>query len=156
MSPPRLSAGWNFLEHEKDFAIIAAGLMFRLNVDRAYLSAILAAGQIGTGRKVRVIESQSPRPGREGDAAHAMRRNKGGSFFRCAVHIDRYVLAVPVQLFGNVGVVMDIDNDLLAFPEAQQRPGKLSVIRRGRNDAVRCQFHEPVADPDRVIRGSLR
>ena len=63
-----------FLEHQKYFAIIAARLMFRLDVDRADLSAILPAGQIGTGRQVRVIESQSRRSRREGDAAHAMGR----------------------------------------------------------------------------------
>jgi hypothetical protein len=92
---------------------------------------------------------------REGDAAHAMRGNEGRSFFRSAVHIDRYGLAVPVQLFGRIGVVMDIDNDLPAFLEAQKGPGKLPVIGGGRNDVVRRQFHEPVADSDRVIRSIL-
>src|SRR6266478_1157030 len=51
---------------------------------------------------------------------------------------------------------MDIDNDLLAFLEAQKGARKLSVIGGGRNDAIRRQFHEPVTDPDRVICCSLR
>lgn len=55
--------------------------------------------------------------------AHGMRRDKGRSFFGCAIHIHRYGLPMPVQLFGRIGVVMDIDNDLLAFLEAQKGPG---------------------------------
>ena len=85
-----------------------------------------------------------------------MRENEGRSFFRSAVHVDRYGLAVPVQLFGRIGVVMDIDNNLPAFLQTQQRPRKLPVIGGGRNDAVRRQFHKPVADPDRVVRSALR
>jgi hypothetical protein len=84
-----------------------------------------------------------------------MSRNEGRSFFRSAIHIDRHGLAVPVQLFGSIGVVMDVNNDLPAFMEAQKWPGELPVIGRGRNDVVRRQFHQPVADPDRVIGSAL-
>src|SRR5665647_3710687 len=117
-----------FLEHQKHFAIVTAWVVFRLDVNGADLPAILTAGKVGTGRQMRVIEAQSCRSGCEGDAAHAMRGNEWRSFFRCAVHVDRYGLAVPVQLFGSIGVVMNIDHHLPAFPEAQQRPGKLPVI----------------------------
>jgi hypothetical protein len=62
---------------------------------------------------------------------------------------------VPVQLLRRIGVVVDIDNDLLSLLEAQQRPRKLTVIGVGGNDAIRCQFNEPIADPDRLISGAL-
>src|SRR6267143_6135135 len=57
---------------------------------------------------------------------------------------------------SRVSVSLYIDNDLLAFLEAQKGARKLSVIGGGRNDAIRRQFHEPVTDPDRVICCSLR
>jgi hypothetical protein len=63
---------------------------------------------------------------------------------------------MPVQLLGRIGVVVDIDNDLLTFLEAQQGAGKLPVIDGGGNDAIRRQFNQPIADPDRLIRGTLR
>jgi hypothetical protein len=64
-------------------------------------------------------------------------------------------MAMPVQLLGRIGVVVDIDNDPLTFLEAQQGAGKLPVIGGGRNDAIRRQFDQPIADPDRLIRGIL-
>lgn len=85
------------------------------------------------------------------EALHGMRRDKGRSFFGCAIHIHRYGLPMPVQLFGRIGVVMDIDNDLLAFLEAQKGPGKLPVIGGGGNDPIGRQFNEPIANPDRMI-----
>ena len=48
-----------FLEHQKYFAIVTARVVFRLDVNRAHLSAILAAGQIRAGREMGVIEAQS-------------------------------------------------------------------------------------------------
>jgi hypothetical protein len=137
-----------FLKHQKYFAIVAAGFMFRLDIDRAYVSAVLPAGQIGSGRDVHVIETQSRRPGRKAYAAHAMRWNKGRSLFGCAIHIHRNGLAMPVQLLRRIGVVVDINNDLLAFLEAQQGAGKLPVISGGGNDTIRCQFNEPMAHPE--------
>src|SRR6185437_4424011 len=108
--------------------------MFRLDEDRANLSAILSAGQIGSGRKVRVIKTQSRRPGRKAYAAHAVRWNKRRSLLGCAIHIHRNGLPMPVQLLARIGVVVDIDNNPLAFLEAQQRAGKLTVVGGGGND----------------------
>ena len=130
--------------------------MFRLDVDRAHLSAILPAGQIGAGREMRVIETQSRRPGRKAYAAHAMGGNERRSFLGCAIHIDRERLTMPVQLLGRIGVVVDIDDDPLSFLEAQQRAGKLPVIGGGGNDAIRRQFNDSIANPDYLICRALR
>lgn len=73
----------------------------------------------------------------------------------CAVYVRGDGLPVPVQLFRRVSVVDNVDDNLLTLLEAQQGTGKLSVIGRGGNDAVRRQFDQPVADSYRVIRGTL-
>ncbi|WP_245332820.1 hypothetical protein [Bradyrhizobium erythrophlei] len=61
-----------------------------------------------------------------------------------------------MQLLWRIGIIVDIDDDLLAFLEAQQGARKLPVVSGGGNDAILCQFNEPVADPDRMIRCALR
>ena len=56
-----------------------------------------------------------------------------------------------MQLFGRVGVVVDVDDDGPPFLEAQQRSRKLPVIERGRHDVVRRQFDEAGSDADRIV-----
>ena len=65
---------------------------------------------------------------RKPDAPLAVRRNKRRAFFGGAIHIGGHDLAVPMQLLGNIGIVENVDGDLLAFFESQQRPGKLAVV----------------------------
>ena len=74
-----------------------------------------------------------------------MRGNEGCSFFRSAVHIDRYGLAVPVQLFGSIGVIMDIDNDLPALLETQQRSGENTCRARLARMAVWYPVPVPIS-----------
>src|SRR6185312_2067348 len=69
--------GLKLFEGEEDFAIIVAGLIFGLDVDRSDFAAISAAIKIGSGTNVRVIEAEPGRTGREGNAAAAMRGNEG-------------------------------------------------------------------------------
>jgi hypothetical protein len=135
---------------------MTARVVFRPDVNGAHLSAVLAAGQIRAGRQMRAIESQSRRPRREGNTAHAMCRNERCSLLGGSVNVNRQRLSMPVQLLRRIGIVVDIDDDLFALLEAQQGSRKLPVINGGGDDVVRCQFHEPVADPDRVTRRTLR
>ena len=105
-----------------------------------------------------VIEAKAGRPGHEGDAAHAVRGHEGRAFLGRAVHVARDHLAVPVHQFGRVGVVVNVDDDPLAFLESQQRPRKLPVVQRGRDDVVGAQFDETGRDPQGVVglfRGGL-
>ena len=76
-----------FLEDEEDFAVVISRLMLRLDVNRPDLAAVLAGAEIGAGAIVRVIEAESRRPRREGDAPHAVRGMNGVPFFGRAVDI---------------------------------------------------------------------
>ena len=60
-------------------------------------------------------------------------------------------LAVPVELLGRVGVVVDVDGDGLAFFEAQQRPGELAVVGGGGDDAVGREFDWAGGDAEGVV-----
>src|SRR5580700_8022907 len=111
--------GLEFLEREKNFTVIFARFLARLNVDRTDLATVLSGGQIGSGAIVRVVEAEADWLWCEDDAALAMSRDEGSAFFGGAVHVNRNLLAVPMQLLGRVGVVVEIDRDLLAFLEAK-------------------------------------
>jgi hypothetical protein len=41
-----------------------------------------------------------------------------------------------VDLLRNVGVVLQLDVDALAFPEAEQRTRKLIVVKRRRENVI--------------------
>jgi len=86
---------------------------------------------------VGVVESETRRLRYEGNATHAVPRNVWRALLGGAVNINGNELAVPVQLLRRVGVVVDIDYDLFAFGEADERTWKLSVVERGRNDTLR-------------------
>ena len=58
---------------------------------------------------------------------------------------------MPVELFGSIRVVEEIDGDGLAFFEAQERSGKLAVIGRDANDALGSDFDGRSFDVDRVV-----
>jgi hypothetical protein len=56
-----------------------------------------------------------------------------------------------VNQFGRVGIVANIDDGALTFPETQQRSGKLVVIKRGRDDVVRSEFDPAIGYPQGVV-----
>jgi hypothetical protein len=66
-----------------------------------------------------VVKTEPRRPWRKHDAPHAACRNEGRSFFRSAVYFGENHLAVPVELFGSVGVVVNLDGRCLPFVETQ-------------------------------------
>src|SRR5579862_4142677 len=75
-----------FLEREEKFAVEAAGLMARLDIERARESAVESRGEIGAGADVRVIEAEAGRIRRERNASHAARGDEGSSLFSGAIH----------------------------------------------------------------------
>ena len=58
---------------------------------------------------------------------------------------------MPVELFGRVGVVVDVDGDRLAFLEAQQRAGELAVVGGGGDDAVGGELDGAGGDAEGVV-----
>jgi hypothetical protein len=93
-----------------------------------------------------VVEAETGGFGHEGDPAHPVRRHERRTFLGGAVHVAGDHLPVPVDQLRRVGVVVNIDDDPLPFPEAQQRSRKLAIIEGGRNDVLGRQLDEPGSD----------
>jgi hypothetical protein len=72
---------------------------------------------------VGVIETIAGRLGDEADASASVRRNKRRALLGGAIDVGGDELAVPVQLLRRVGLIVDIDGDLLAFFKASRGPG---------------------------------
>jgi len=62
---------------------------------------------------------------------------------------------MPMQLLRRVSVIMNVDTDLLAFPQTEQGTGEFAVVEGGGNDVVWCKLDKPVGDPDRMIGVAL-
>ena len=152
MSPPRLKAGCELLHHQEDLAVIGAGIVLRLDVDRSRLARVGAAVEVAPGHDMRVIEAEARGLRHEGDPAHAVRRHERRAFLGRAVHVARDHLPVPMDQLRRVGVVVNIDDGALPFLEAQQRSGKLAVIERGGDDVVGRQLDQAGCDAQRVVR----
>ena len=117
-----------------------------LDVDRPGLARVRAETEIVHGENVRVIEAEPRWLRNEVYAAHAMRRDIWRAFLGGAVNIDGHELAMPVQLFRGVSVIIDIDDDPLTLGEADERTRKLSIVERGRDDVLGRQFDQSSAD----------
>ena len=148
--------GLKFFEREEDFAIVIAGVLFGFDVDGADQAAVLAESEIGSGTNVGVIEAEAGGLGHEGDSAAAVGRNEWSALFGGAVDVGGNELAVPVQLLGNVGVVANIDGDLLAFFQAKQRAGKLAVVGGDGDDALGRDFQGLGGDGESVVGRDVR
>ena len=144
-----------FLQDKEDLAVVVSGLVPGLDVNRSHQAAVLSCGKICPCAHVRMVKAKARWRGREDDAPLSVRRNEGRTFFGGAVNIGRDRLAVPVQLFGRVRVVVDIDGDLPAFLKAQQRAGELAVVRGDRNDAIGREFDRRGGDPQGVIGDAI-
>src|SRR6185312_3797998 len=81
----------------------------------------------------------------------AKRGNEGRALFGCAVHVTGNGLAVPVQLFGSVGVIDYVNRDLLALLEAKERAGKLVVVSGESDDLVGRNLNGNSADTKGVV-----
>ena len=103
-------------------------MIFWFDVDGADEASVLAEIEIGSGADVSVIETESGGLGGERNSARAVGRNEGSALFGGAVDVRRDELSMPVELLGDVGVVVDVDGDGLSFFEPKQRAGKLAVV----------------------------
>src|SRR5260221_685428 len=91
-----------FFQHEKNFAVIVARLMFWQNAPGPTVPAILTSIKVRTGAIVRVIKTKACRSWSEYDPALAVGGNEGSAFFRCAIYVSGNHLAMPMQLFRDV------------------------------------------------------
>ena len=62
------------------------------------------------------------------------------------------LLAMPVQLFGGVGVVVDVHPRPLALFQPDQRSGELIVVYGGRHDLIWAQLDCAGGDSQCVVR----
>ena len=146
--------GFEFLQREEHFAVIIARVVLRLYIHRTHQARVLSRAQVCPRADVRVIEAIAGRLGDERNAPASVGGNERRALFRRAIDIGRQKLPMPVQLLGRVRLVVNVDGDLPAFFEAQQRPGELTVIGGGGDDAIRGQFHRLDGDGQGVIRGA--
>src|SRR4029077_18342074 len=139
---------------KKDFAVVSARLLSRLYVHRPHLSAVLSSREICAGAVVGVIESQACRSGREHNAALAMRRNKRRSLLGGSVNVGRDLLTMPMKLLRRIGVIEQVDCDLLTFLEPKQWPRELSIVGSHRNNSLGRDFNRRRFNPQGVVCGS--
>ena len=85
-----------------------------------------------------------------------MGRDERRALFGGSIHVGGKKLSVPMKLFRRVGVVVNVDGDLLPFLEAQQRPGKLAVVGGHGDDAIGGKFDGFGGNGKRVIRRAIR
>ncbi len=155
MSPPLLKSRIEFLQDEEHFAVVPAGFVLWLDVDRPDLAAVLPGRKVRASAIMRVIEAEAGGTWLENEPALAMRGDKGRPFFGGAVDVGRNFLPVPVELLGSVGVVEHVDGNLPAFFEAQQRTRELPVVGHRRNDLLRSNFNWAGSDTESVIGRSI-
>ncbi len=98
-----------------------------------------------------MVEAIPRGPWDERDAAASMRWNKRRALLRGAIDIGRKKLSMPMQLLRRVRLIVNVDRDWLAFFEAKQWPGELTVIGSGGDDVFRRQFHRRHGDGQGVI-----
>src|SRR6516225_8149575 len=123
----------NSFQGQKYLAIIGARLPPRLDIDEPYLAAVKAERQVGARCQMGMIEPEPRWTWRECDPPQAMRRDEGCPLFRSPIHVCRHELTVPMKLLRRVGIVVDVDDDTLAFGKPQQRTGKLAIVECGRD-----------------------
>jgi hypothetical protein len=143
--------GLELLHDQEDLAVISAGIVPGLDVDRPCLAGVHAAVEVGAGHHVRVIEAEAGWARNEHDALHPMRGNERRALFRGAIDIARDHLSMPMHKLGDIGVIMDIDDHSLPLLEAQQWARELAVVGRGGDNAVGSQLHQAGADAQRVV-----
>jgi hypothetical protein len=132
--------------------VVRAGVLLGFDINRAHQSAVLATGQVAARDHVGVIEAEARRAGHKGDAPHTARGDVGSALLGGAVDVDADLLAVPVQVFGSVGVVVDVHPRPLALFQPHQRTGELTVIDDGRHDLIRGQLDSAGGDSQCVLR----
>src|SRR5215472_359196 len=103
-----------------------------------------------------VIEAEPRRTWRKRDPPQAMRRDEGRPLFRGPIHIRGHELTVPMKLLRRVRIVVDVDDNALAFRQPKQGTRKLAIVECGRDCRIWSEFDQTGADTDRVVRYSVR
>ena len=116
------------LHYKEDFPVVCTSLVLGLDIDRPCQPGIGAAVQIGARCHMGMIEAKACWLRHEGDPLHAARRREGRALLRRSVYIARDYLPVPMHELRHVGIVVDIDDRVLAFLETDQRSRKLAVV----------------------------
>ena len=98
-----------------------------------------------------VVKAETERLRRKSNPLRAMWGNERTSFFHGAIDLGGHELTVPMQQFWRIGVVVDVDDNPLAFCQAQQRARKLSIIERGGNNLIQTKLGKSILNLDCVI-----
>src|SRR5208282_1299754 len=145
--------GWLELLHDqKDFAIVGAGIVGGLDVNRPRLAGVGAAAEVVLWDDMRMIETKSGGFRYERETLHSVRGYERRAFLCCAVDIARYYQTMHMDELGRVRFIVDLDDDAPALPETQQRSRKLAVVERGRDNVIRRQLDQSRPDAQRVVR----
>jgi hypothetical protein len=104
---------------EKYFPVVAARLMFGFYINWSYLAAVLSRAKVGPGPIMCVVETQTGWTRSEHNPEHSVRRDEGRPFFCSTIYGSGNHLAMPVQLLGSVGVIVNFDRGRLTFSETQ-------------------------------------
>ena len=100
-----------------------------------------------------MIEAKACGAGDEGNSSAALGWDEGCAFFGGSVGVGGKELSVPVELLGDVGLVVDVDGDALALLEAKEWAGELAVVGGGGDDAVWGEFDGRGGDGEGVVCG---
>jgi hypothetical protein len=137
---------------EQHFLVIAAAIAGRLDNQKAVHAGIEAARQIRPGNIVTVIPARARGPRRERVALRAAPLHHRRAFLHRAVGLRGQVEAMPVHDIVDVGVVADIDADLAAFPQPQDRTGHGAVVTERVDHPARRKLEPQRRDAQRMIR----
>ena len=89
-----------------------------------------------------------------------MRRIPCGRTTEClprgTVDVARNHLTVPMREFGDFGVVVNVDDHAFAFLEPEQGPGKLLVIKCGRDVVTGPKVDTTRGNPEAIVRRRRR
>src|SRR5882724_701993 len=116
------------VEGQENFCVILRGIILRLNVEKTELTGVRAAFQIASGRAVCVIPTRARRLRNERVSLRAVRRNKGSAFLHGAGHLRRNCKAVPVDKFGMLRLIFNLDRNVLTLAETEDWSGNRAVV----------------------------
>jgi hypothetical protein len=116
------------------------------------LAAIEAARQIVLGHGMGVIPASAGGLGFESVGRRVSRHDHGRPLFHGAIHRRRNFQSVPVDEFGNIGIVDNSDRDPLTLAQPNQRTRRGSVVTDCLNDLARSDLHRHGCNTQRVVR----
>ena len=138
-------------EGEEDLLIVLAGVVAGVDVKEAELAGVGAFVEVGIGHGVGVVPAGAGGARGELIAAAALWRDEGCGFLFDPVDFGGDEQAVPVDEFGDVGGVDDVDGDGLALAHAQDGAGRGAVVADGAEDAFGGELDGDGGDAEGVV-----